>query len=349
MSIPTITWHNGSVKLIDQTKLPGKFTFIICKDVETLWHAIKRLSVRGAPALGVAAAFGVLLGLKKFKGKDSRQLIQHVEETAAYIGTSRPTAVNLFAALKLMTDTARAHAHAAPEAVKKSLFNEAMRIYEEDRQVCRLIGKNGAGLIPSGSNVMTVCNAGALATVDYGTALGVFYSAKTAGKKFHVYACETRPLLQGARLTVWELLREKIPTTLICDNMAATVMRQKEIRAVVTGADRIAANGDTANKIGTYSLAVLARHHQIPFYVAAPLSTFDPNTPSGAKIPIEERHRHEVVAMAGKPIAPEKVDVYNPAFDVTDHRLITAFITEQGIIRPPFKENIRKVINRSRK
>jgi methylthioribose-1-phosphate isomerase len=342
--IPTISWKNGNVKLIDQTKLPGKFVFITCRDVETLWHAIKRLSVRGAPALGVAAAFGILLGLKKFKGNNSKDFLRHIEKVAQYIGTSRPTAVNLFNALEQMLDVAREHSTSSVVEMKKRLTKEATRILEEDRRTCRLIGNYGEKLIKSGTNILTICNAGALATVDYGTALGVFYSAKAAKKKFHVYSCETRPLLQGARLTVWELLQEKIPTTLICDNMAATLMKQGKIQAVIAGADRIAANGDTANKIGTYSLAVLAKYHQIPFYIAAPFSTFDLHTPSGEKIPIEERPRYEVTHFSGQPTTVDAVDVCNPAFDVTDHQLISGIITEKGIIYPPYKINIRKIV-----
>ena len=344
MSIQTIIYSNGCVKIIDQTKLPNKLEYIYCRDVDTLWHAIKRLSVRGAPALGVAAAFGILLGMKSFKGT-TNQFLKHLEKVSNHIGTSRPTAVNLFNMLDRMKVVAKANRDRTVEQLKKILEIEALDIYEEDRKVCRRMGDYGAALIKNNQNCLTICNAGALATVDYGTALGVFYSAKKKGKKFKVYACETRPLLQGARLTAWELLQEKIDTTLICDNMAATLMKQGKVDGVFTGADRIASNGDTANKIGTYSLAVLARHHGIPFYIVAPFSTFDLKIKSGKQIPIEERSKEEVTQFGLKSTAPKNVKVYNPAFDVTDAKLISAIITEGGIIYPPFGSNIKKLLN----
>jgi methylthioribose-1-phosphate isomerase len=342
ISIPTIKWVNGNVKIIDQTKLPQRLQYITCRDVKTLWKAIRELSVRGAPALGVSAAFGVLLGIKTFKGKGSQRLIKHVHTICDYIGTSRPTAVNLFNALDQMKRVVSQYKNSSVDEIKRQLKKEAFKIYEEDRSVCRRMGDFGAQLIKMNSRVMTVCNAGALATADYGTALGVLYSAKAQKKKFEVYACETRPLLQGSRLTAWELLRAKIDTTVICDNMAATLMRQGKIDAVFTGADRIAANGDTANKIGTYNLAVLAKHHKIPFYIVAPCSTFDRKIHRGQQIPIEQRRKEEVIYFGNHLTAPKHVKVYNPAFDVTDHKLITAIITEKGIIYPPFKANIKK-------
>ncbi|MBN1870137.1 MAG: S-methyl-5-thioribose-1-phosphate isomerase [Candidatus Omnitrophica bacterium] len=342
MPIPTIRWMNGTVKIIDQTKLPHKLEYITCCDVRTLWKAIRNLSVRGAPALGVAAAFGVLLGAKAFKSNDRKRFVSHVRKICEYIGTSRPTAVNLFNALDQMQGVLSLYPHESVVELKSLLKKEAFRIFEEDRRVCRRMGEFGAKLVTSNSRIMTVCNAGALATADYGTALGVLYSAKKKRKKFKVYVCETRPLLQGARLTAWELLRAKIGTTLICDNMAASLMKQGRVDAVFTGADRIARNGDAANKIGTYNLAVLAKHHNVPFYVVAPRSTFDLSIPSGRRIPIEQRPKEEVISFGGRPIAPRHVKVYNPAFDVTDHRLITAIITEEGIIRPPFPANIKK-------
>ena len=349
MSIQTISWVNGHVKLIDQTKLPHKLEYIHCRDVKRLWQAIRRLSVRGAPALGVAAAFGVLLGIKSFSGNDRKRFLKHVERVSGYIATSRPTAVNLFNALARMKQVIQRHPGVSVAQLKNILKKEALAIYEEDRKLCRKMGDFGAALIKNGASILTVCNAGALATVDYGTALGVMYTAKKQGKKFQVYACETRPLLQGARLTVWELLRSGIDTTLICDNMAATLMKQGKIDAVFTGADRIAANGDTANKIGTYMLAVLAKHHGVPFYVVAPQSTFDLAIADGKQIPIEERSREEVLGFGGCPTAPRGVNVYNPAFDVTDHKLITAIVTEKGIIRRPFYTNIKKIFKVSRK
>ena len=343
MAIPTIKWVNNSVKIIDQRKLPIKLEFIVCRDVKTLWKAIKTLAVRGAPALGVAAGFGVLLGLKDVRSKARKSFDRHLEKICHYIGTSRPTAVNLFNTLDRMKKVARKNPSASIETIKQLLKKEAFAIFEEDRRVCRERGRFGARLIRNDSSLLTVCNAGALATVDYGTALGVMYSAKGQGKRFKVYSCETRPLLQGARLTTWELLREKIDTTLICDNMAATLMKQGKVDAVFTGADRIASNGDAANKIGTYNLAVLARHHNIPFYMVAPFSSFDLKIKSGKQIPIEERKADEVSQIGAKRIAPKGVKVYNPAFDVTDHSLITAIITERGIITPPFKKNIKKI------
>ncbi len=299
MAINTIKWTNGAAKLIDQTKLPGKLVYIICRDVERMWQAIKRLEVRGAPAIGVAAAFGVLLGIKTFKGSDRRKFDQHFTKTCAYLATARPTAVNLFNMLDQMRAVVLQHPLASVDAVKKLLHQRARDIYQEDCRVCRVMGKHGAALIKNGARVLTVCNAGALATADYGTALGVMYAAKEAGRKFSVYACETRPLLQGARLTTWELLKEKIDTTLICDNMAATLMKQGKVDIIFTGADRVASNGDSANKIGTYMLAVLAKHHKIPFYIVAPQSTFDRKIKSGKEIPIEERNAEEVTSNAG--------------------------------------------------
>lgn len=343
MSIQTISWSSNHIKLIDQTKLPGKLVYIHCRDVKRLWQAIRRLSVRGAPALGVAAAFGILLGIKSFAGNDRKRFIRHIDQASDYIATSRPTAVNLFNALSRMKAVIKCHPGANVAQLKDFLKKEALAICEEDRKLCRKMGDFGARLIPSGARLLTVCNAGALATVDYGTALGVMYSAKKKGKKFQVYSCETRPLLQGARLTVWELLRSGIDTTLICDNMAATLMKQGKIDAVFTGADRIAANGDTANKIGTYNLAVLAKHHGIPFYIVAPQSSFDRSITTGKQIPIEQRSKEEVLGFAGQRTAPRQVKVYNPAFDVTDNALITAIVTEKGIIRPPFGSNIKKI------
>ena len=342
ISIPTIRWVNGNIKIIDQTKLPGKLRYVTCRDVKTLWKAIRKLSVRGAPALGVSAAFGVLLGIKSFKGNNVDRFIKHVYKICDYIGTSRPTAVNLFNVLDQMRAVVLRYKNCSVGGLKKRLKEKAFKIYEEDRAVCRQMGYFGARLIKSNSQIMTICNAGALATADYGTALGVMYSAKSQKKNFKVYVCETRPLLQGARLTTWELLRAKINVTLICDNMAAALMKQGEVDAVFTGADRIAPNGDTANKIGTYNLAVLAKHHKVPFYVVAPRSTFDMGIKSGKQIPIERRGKEEVIHFSDRPTAPKQVKVYNPAFDVTDHKLITAIITEKGVITPPFKANIKK-------
>ncbi len=340
MAIETIKWVSGCARIIDQTKLPNKFEYIYCRDVATMWQAIKRLSVRGAPAIGVAAAFGVLLGIQKFKGQDKPKFLKLFNKTCDYLATSRPTAVNLFNMLNEMRAVVAENPKADVPALKKLLHKRAMEIFKEDQKVCRTMGDHGAKLIKNGMKALTVCNAGALATVDYGTALGVFYSAKRQGKKFSVYSCETRPLLQGARLTCWELLRQKINTTLICDNMAASLMAKGQVDIIFTGADRIASNGDTANKIGTYMLAVLARHHSIPFYIVAPRSTFDLKIKSGKQIPIEERKSDEVTHFAGVRIAAKGVKVYNPAFDVTPAKLITGIVTEHGIIHPPYVKNI---------
>lgn len=345
MPIETIKWINGSARIIDQTKLPNKFEYIYCRDVETMWQAIKRLSVRGAPAIGVAAAFGVLLGIQKFKGKDRRKFLKLFYETCDYLAVSRPTAVNLFNMLNEMRAVVGGHPQADVALLKKLLFKKAMAIFKTDQDVCRRMGDYGAKLIKDGMQCLTVCNAGALATVDYGTAMGVFTSAKRKAKKFSVYSLETRPLLQGARLTCWELLRQKINTTLICDNTAASLMALRRVDIIFTGADRIASNGDAANKIGTYMLAVLARYHGIPFYIVAPRSSFDLAIKSGKQIPIEERKPEEVTHFAGVTTAPKGVKVYNPAFDVTPAKLITGIVTEYGIIHPPYLKNICKFIN----
>jgi methylthioribose-1-phosphate isomerase len=342
MAIPTIKWVNNTVRIIDQRKLPLTLKFIHCKNVKELWNAIKTLAVRGAPALGAAAAFGVLLGIRAIKTSNREIFNKKFKELCAYIGSSRPTAVNLFNALDQMSQVLNKNPQACVKDLRELLHHEAMKIFEEDRRVCRRMGAHGAALIKNGSRVLTICNAGALATVDFGTALGVMYTAKQKGKKFKVFACETRPLLQGARLTSWELTREGIDTTLICDNMAATLMAQGKVDVIFTGADRIALNGDAANKIGTYNLAVLAQYHHIPFYVVAPETTFDKRIKSGKDIPIEERSGDEIVYFAGKRIAPQGVKTYNPAFDVTPHNLITGIVTEKGIIRPPFIKNIKK-------
>lgn len=344
MPIETIKWTNGAVRLIDQTQLPDKLTYITCRDVKTLWRAIKRLSVRGAPAIGAAAAFGVLLGLKTFRGKTRAALDRHVRKTSDYIATSRPTAVNLFNALAQMDNVLTLNPEASVKHIRKLLHDEAMAIFKTDQMVCRTMGNHGARLIKDGATALTICNAGALATVDYGTALGVFYSAKKQKKTFSVIACETRPLLQGARLTTWELLKSNIDTTLITDSTAAALMQQKKIDIIFTGADRVAANGDAANKIGTYNLAVLAHYHHVPFYIVAPRSTFDLKSRTGKQIPIEERGRDEVINFRSVKTAPDKVKVYNPAFDVTPYKLISGIVTEYGVIKRPNREKIIKVL-----
>ncbi len=340
---PTLQWLDGKLRLIDQTKLPDKFEFFDAATVEECWDAIKRLVVRGAPAIGVAAAYGVLLGLNNRAKETTAGFIKRVYDICDYLATSRPTAVNLFWALDRMRAVLKNNDGGSPDEIYDALLAEARRIEEEDKKSCRLIGKYGADLLDDGFTVLTHCNAGALATVDYGTALAVIYGAAEAGLNVSVYADETRPLLQGARLTAWELMDRGIPVTLITDNMAASVMEQGKIDAVVVGSDRIASNGDVANKIGTYGVAVLARYHAIPFYVAAPVSTIDFEVTSGDDIPIEERDPEEVRVFRGTPSAPQGVDVFNPAFDVTPARLVDAIITDYGVFRPPYRRAFSKL------
>jgi methylthioribose-1-phosphate isomerase len=330
--VETLRWvgdENGYLVLIDQTRLPTELVEIECRTVEAVWEAIKQLRVRGAPAIGISAAYGVVVGL---------QAGRPLEEITAYLASSRPTAVNLFWALERMK---KAAVHS------KNLLAEAKAIHNEDRAMCHAIGRYGAELLGANSGVLTHCNAGGLATAEYGTALSVFFTAQDQGKRLHVFVDETRPLLQGARLTAWELAQRGIKATLICDSMAAQVMQEGKVQAVVVGADRITANGDTANKIGTYSVAVLAHAHQIPFYVAAPTSTFDLSLASGDLIPIEQRGSAEITHGFGKQTAPEGIDVYNPAFDVTPARLIKAIITERGIIEPVCRETIAAMVKSS--
>lgn len=346
MPVETITWKNGKVRYVDQTLLPSKLKFVDCGDIRRLWKAIKRLEVRGAPAIGIAGALGVILGIKDSKAKNFNSFYREVESSCKYLASSRPTAVNLFWALARMECAATLNKDKSIVEIKRLMLAEALRILDEDKKSCRAMARYGAGLVKSGDTILTHCNAGGLATADYGTALGVLFEAKQQGKRIHVYADETRPLLQGARLTVWELMHEGIDTTLICDNMAASLMEKGKIDKIFVGADRIASNGDAANKIGTYNLAVLAKYHKVPFYVVAPLSTFDLRIKTGINIPIEERDGNEVRSIGGKFVAPKKVKVYNPAFDVTPNKLITAIITDKGILRKPYTEKLRKPNNR---
>ncbi|MDA7980234.1 MAG: S-methyl-5-thioribose-1-phosphate isomerase [Pirellulales bacterium] len=330
--------------MIDQTLLPTEFKHIECETVEQVWEAIKMLRVRGAPAIGVAAAYGVCVGIQTVSGADEAALLGRLDEVCSYLSTSRPTAVNLFWALERMKTFAAGLAGNGVQEISAALLEEAHRVAEEDRQMCRAIGRHGSTLLNDGQGVLTHCNAGGLATSDYGTALAVFFAAAESGKTLHVYADETRPLLQGARLTAWELQQRGIDVTLICDSMAAQVMREGRVQAVVTGADRIAANGDAANKIGTYQVALAAHAHGIPFYVAAPSSTFDLSLASGDQIPIEERDPQEVTHGFGKQTAPEGIQVYNPAFDVTPAKLIKALICEHGVIEPVTPENVADML-----
>ena len=340
MPIPTIEWADGRIHLIDQTLLPNEFDQIYCDDVESVWEAIKSLRVRGAPAIGIAGALGAVLGIWKSKATNYSDFAAELKKVTDYLATSRPTAVNLFWALERIKQTAANHQDLEIAQLKGVLLDEAQDIIEEDRARCRAIGQHGLDLIRNGDTILTHCNAGGLATSDYGTALAVMFSAHESGKNISVYADETRPLLQGARLTAWELMQAGIDVTLICDNMAAQVMKEGKIQSVIVGADRIAANGDTANKIGTYNVAILAKAHDIPFYVAAPTSTLDLSLETGNLIPIEQRAAEEVTEGFGSRTAPEGVKVYSPAFDVTPAHLITAIITEKGIAHPPFEESL---------
>lgn len=333
----------GKVRLIDQTQLPETFTYIETDDLEEIFQSIRRLSVRGAPAIGCAAALGLTASLQHSKAAAPDAFLEEAKRNAAYLDSSRPTAVNLAWALRRCLKRLQQDADdgADVDALKLGLWEEAQGIVDEDIELCRQIGEHGVELFHEEMRVLTHCNAGALATSDYGTALSPMYVAQERGLRPKVFADETRPLLQGARLTTWELNRAGVDVTLICDNMAAQVMREGKIDLVITGADRIAANGDAANKIGTYGVAILARHHNIPFYIAAPYSTIDMEMPSGDNIPIEQRDPLEVSHGFGRQTAPDEVSVYNPAFDVTPNSFIAGIITERGILRPPFSESIR--------
>lgn len=351
VSVEWIGGWDGHLRLLDQTLLPGSVEFVDCDRPEQAFEAIQMLRVRGAPAIGIAAAYSVLLGLRDHA--EARQgILSKLEETIDYLATSRPTAVNLFWALERMRKKLKqltggeepSPGLPAPK-VGEELLAEARRIHDEDREMCHAIGRFGASLIEDGMGLLTHCNTGGLATAEYGTALSAFFTAQDQGKRIHVYADETRPLLQGARLTAWELMQRNVPCTLICDSMAAQVMREGKIQAVFVGADRITARGDAANKIGTYGVAVLAKHHGIPFYVAAPSSTFDLNLIDGNDIPIEQRKACEITEAFGKRTAPADVAVYNPAFDVTPAELISGIITERGIIQPVNEASVRGMVS----
>jgi methylthioribose-1-phosphate isomerase len=338
---------DGFLELTDQRKLPTEFVKLPCRNIDQLFDAIRTLAVRGAPAIGVAAAYGLVLSTQQLaEGDDVKKALSVIAETRDYLASSRPTAVNLCWAVDRMTHKAEQLVRSSPavslQALREFVRSEANAIFEEDVVMCRRIGENGEKLIKEGDDILTHCNAGALATAGQGTALSVMFEAKKRGKGFKVYVDETRPLLQGARLTTWELKQAGIDVTLVCDNMAGWLMKQGKINAVITGADRIAANGDTANKIGTYSLSVLAKEHNIPFYVAAPSSTFDLNIENGDQIQIEERPAEEITSLGQTRLAPEGIRVYNPAFDVTNGADITAIITEIGIIKKPDAEKIRE-------
>jgi len=341
--ISTLEWTDSGVRFIDQTKLPTEETYVTCRTCEQVADVIRNMVVRGAPAIGVAAAMGIALGMKNSKAETGAELKQDFDRCCEVIGKTRPTAVNLFWAIRRMKDKFESLRIRPLPQIKQSLIEEAQRMHAEDIAANQAMGRFGATLMPASGGVLTHCNAGALATCGYGTALGVIRAAVEQGKKIHVYADETRPFLQGSRLTAWELMKDRIPTTVISDNMAGAMMRQGKIGAVVVGADRIAANGDVANKIGTYSVAVLAKEHGIPFYVAAPFSTIDLETPDGNRIPIEQRNGKEVTHIAGKQMVPEGVQVENPAFDVTPAKYVTAIVTERGIARPSYEESLARL------
>ena len=333
--VPTVEWKDGTVRLLDQSRLPGVVEFLTCRDYQSVADAIRELKVRGAPAIGVTAALGIALGAQSVDATDYPAFAQAVRIICDRLAATRPTAVNLFWAIERMKRTLESQRSQPVSSIKQALITEAQAILDEDVALCKAMGRQGAELIKDGQTVLTHCNAGALATAGYGTALGVIRAAWEQGKKIRVIADETRPVLQGARLTAWELMQDHIPVTLITDNMAGALMREGKIDLCVVGADRIAANGDVANKIGTYSVAVLAKAHGIPFYVAAPYSTIDLKTKTGAEIPIEQRSPAEVTTIHGShPVAPKGVAVYNPAFDITPAELISGIITERGVFNP---------------
>jgi len=341
--IQTLEWTDQGVRFIDQTKLPTEEIYLNCTTYQEVADVIRNMVVRGAPAIGVSAAMGIALGVKNSKAENVGDLKRDFDQICDVIGKTRPTAVNLFWAIKRMQQKFETLRVRHIPQIKQSLIDEAKRMHAEDIAINQAMGKHGAALMPASGGVLTHCNAGALATAGYGTALGVIRAAVEAGKKIQVYADETRPFLQGARLTAWELVKDGIPTTVISDNMSGAMMRQGKIGAVIVGADRIAANGDVANKIGTYTVAVLAKEHGIPFYVAAPISTVDLETSDGSKIPIEQRNAAEVTHFAGKLITPEGVSIENPAFDVTPAKYVTAIVTERGIARAPYEESLKEL------
>lgn len=351
--LETISWTGNAMRLLDQTRLPVETVFVDITDERQTWDAIKRLVVRGAPAIGVAAAFGAYLGVRAFEGGPDA-LLDRLEQVCSYLETSRPTAVNLFWALKRIRDVVQTAAKNGADSakIKDRLLSEAILMLEEDNRVCRAIGEHGAKMLAElppvngKTNLLTHCNAGGLATVRYGTALAPIYVGAERGMKFHVFANETRPLLQGSRITAYELQQNGIPVTVICDNMAATVMQERKVAAVIVGTDRVAASGDVANKIGTLGVAILAKYFGIPFYVAAPTSSIDLSIASGAEIPIEQRDSKEIINGFGRVTSPPEVPVYNPAFDVTPAELVTAIITENGVSKAPHAHALKNLCAR---
>ena len=343
--LPTIDWQDDVIVMVDQRKLPSQEIYVRCRSSQEVARAIRTMVIRGAPAIGVAAAMGIALGMRRSTAKGTRQFAVEFQKICDMMAATRPTAVNLFWAIDRMKRTFAEGAQAgeSTDELSNRLEREARKIHDEDVASCRTMGAFGADVVPDGARVLTHCNAGALATAGYGSALGVIRAAVEQGKKIAVFADETRPFLQGARLTAWELVRDGIHTTVITESMAGPLMRAGEIDIVVVGADRIAANGDTANKIGTYTVAVLAHEHKVPFYVAAPLSTIDLSTPDGDHIPIEERDQREITHIGSSRLTPVGANIRNPAFDVTPHRYIAGIITESGIVRPPYSEALRRV------
>jgi len=343
MKFKTIEWKGDRVRLLDQRRLPNEVRYIDCKDASSVARAIRKMAIRGAPAIGIAAAMGIALAAKKIRSHRPETFRQDMEKVCHQMGQTRPTAVNLFWAIDRMRRIWDKDPSLNVEWMKGKLEKEALRILQEDVAINRRIGENGKVLIHDGDGVLTHCNAGGLATAGYGTALGVIFAAWAEGRRFRVFVDETRPLLQGSRLTAWELTQQKIPATVLTDNMAGWLMKKKEITLVLVGADRIARNGDTANKIGTYSLAVLSKWHRLPFYIAAPTSTVDGLLPTGKEIPVEERASEEVTHFRGTRITPKEVKAFNPAFDITPHDLIHGIITEKGVIRKPFEKKLRRM------
>ncbi|MEN8159936.1 MAG: S-methyl-5-thioribose-1-phosphate isomerase [Myxococcota bacterium] len=343
----TLRWSDAGLVLLDQRELPAHERCLTCRDVETVAQAIESLVVRGAPAIGCTAAYGVALAAQRSRAQDVAALVRDVEAAAERLAVTRPTAVNLFWALDRMRRCLAAERAGGPDSLRAALLAEAHAIRAEDVAACRALGRHGLPLVPERARILTHCNAGALATAGYGTALGVVRAAVEAGRRVSVLADETRPFLQGARLTAWELAKDGIPVTVVTDGMPAHLMQRGEVDLVIVGADRVAANGDVANKIGTYGVALLARAHGIPFYVAAPCSTIDPDTPKGDAIPIEERGRDEVARLAGTELVPEGVPVRHPAFDVTPAELVTALVTERGVVREPGPDSIAALLHES--
>jgi methylthioribose-1-phosphate isomerase len=344
--IQTLEWIDHGVRFIDQTKLPTEEVYVTCTTHEQVADVIRTMVVRGAPAIGVAAAMGIALGVSNSKAETAGDLKRDLDQICDLIGKTRPTAVNLFWAIGRMQEKFERERIRPVAKIKEELVEESKRMHAEDIAANQAMGRHGATLMPNEGGVLTHCNAGALATAGYGTALGVIRAAVEQGKKIHVYADETRPFLQGSRLTAWELMKDGIPTTVISDNMAGAMMNQGKIGAIVVGADRIAANGDVANKIGTYTVAVLAKENGIPFYVAAPMSTVDLACPDGSQIPIEQRNSREVSHIAGKQMVPDGVSIENPAFDVTPAKYVAAIITERGIARAPYLDSLRELASK---